>query len=829
MTYRSIDKRRFSFLLSLGTDEFELKRFFTDCRIQLIQRGGRVQNLPNGDKARIRALVHELPASTDDVVRDWFSENLALSDPESPEKIVETFKLHEEVQEEVDEQTAKRLARSCLVHLFGESPSGVLLEFLKTPIGGVEKPEQQPTVSTVSERVDWQSVVHVMLDLMQGHDIDKHVDGLPPALASVASGLQAAAQGQLDEARLALDALPTDAAGRALLDQYIRQQEARGGKEPPKGPTVLMPDGFAGSFDFENDEILGFCTKAESPNAVFVHPIAVVRANSIQALTAEGRRKLFPSTGDVMAFPGARYPRQPRRGEVGVWRVEEHETDKATHFHIAGDLRKVHELVAVPFSSSDYDSVREFIKEHVQRITLRFLQSPLFVLADGLIVGPRLDRADLTKDEAFESGLPSWNTLSGWRLEGRQFVVGPLPKEQGTYECAALASSIRKLLKPYIGVGAKTAGGFTKAHVAELTQLLGSGEMDLTAKRLQRIKSELEEIQQNQDALEALVEQIQAHPSVKERVDALVREGAAKRLAEKTEIQAEVARLQKERAEWEERIRKQKEDHRKLRDDTAKVVRAAFEKARTEGVATLAELAIFQELTRSSGQQGAAAGGISFQPRVRVLKSVEADPVAILRALGVSNQKATAFVAVSKVVLGAGLILCVRGIAARHAVERWAQSMGSSAIVESSIGLVDDAPIRNLVDGMPRPQIVAVLDANLSALDIYARPIADAVISTVTNGQAPTTSFLFALTESVGQLPMPKSFERLSVSIDLEAKYEFGNSDIGNLIQQAFDPVDGVLQARIWTPAVERLRAELVRMDAETQALVLAVLNAQRI
>src|SRR6266567_1822173 len=733
MTYRAIDKRRFTYLLSLGTDEFDLKKFFSDSRIQLIQRGGRVQNLPHGEKARIHTLAYELPPSTDEVVRAWFSQHLTMADPESPEVIVETYRLHEEVGEEIDEETARRLARSCLVHLFSESVPPVLLEFLKTSIGGVEKVDEQPKEPSTEKVADFRNFSEVMLDLVQGRDVDRHLDGLPAELATVAVGLHAVAQGRFNEARDALASLPPEASGKAQLDQYIKQQEARGMKEPPRGATVIEPEIFNGTFDFESDEILGYCTKADPPKAVFVHPIAVVRAGVVQLLSPELNRKFFPATGDVMAFAGASYPRQPQRGEVGIWQVEEHQTERATHFHIKGEQRKVYELTAVPFPSTDYDSVREYIKEHAERTASKLLQPPLFVLGDGLVVGPRSERPDLSKDDAFETGLLSWNTVPGLRLEGRLFALAPPMKEQGIYECASISSSIRKLLRPHIGSGGKSSLWLTK------------------------------------------------------------------------------------------------EEHRKLREDTSKVVRAAFEKARTDGVATLAELAIFQELTGpgASRSEGLNRPMSPFQPTVKELAKSKQDAVSVLRSLGVANPKANAFVAAGELAFAVGLIVCVRGMAARLVVERWAQSIGMGVLIDATIGLVDDVPLRTVLNGAPRPDVIAVLDANLSALDIYARSISDAAIDSVLkNQESRPTTILLAMNDGVGHLPLPKSFERLSIEIDLDAKYDFG-ADVSDLMLRAFDAEDGLLQTRLWRPAAESLRARLSKLDEQTQGLILPVLTAK--
>ena len=82
LAYLDIDRRRFAYLLSLGTDEFELRRFFTESRTTLIQHGGRVQNLPHGQKARIRTLALELPVTTDADLQSWFGKYLTMIDPE---------------------------------------------------------------------------------------------------------------------------------------------------------------------------------------------------------------------------------------------------------------------------------------------------------------------------------------------------------------------------------------------------------------------------------------------------------------------------------------------------------------------------------------------------------------------------------------------------------------------------------------------------------------------------------------------------------------------------------------------------------------------------
>lgn len=843
MTYCGIDRKRFTYLLSLGTDEFELRKFFADCRVQLIQHGGKVQNLPQGTNARIRTLAVELPPSTDEVVRTWFAKHLTMVDPEEAEAVVGVYERYEELGEELSEDSAHRYARSCLVHLFSEDPARSLLDFLKTPIGAASKGKEEAldiaeTMQETSAPAPYpENLPRVLVDLVEGRDADEHLEGLPPTLGTFISGLQAGILGETKNVRDAVDALAADALLRNLLEQFLKQQEAKTASRESSRRGLWIPnlEAFEGSIDYERDEVLAYCTKSDRASAVFVHPIAIVRGEQIQFLTDEKRRQIFPDTGDVMAFLGAGRPRQPTRGEVGVWRVAEHVTDQATRFHLVSDKRPVYEVRPVPFPSSDYDSVREFLKEHAERTGGNSLQPPLFQLSDGLMVGGRGERPDFTRDESFESGLLAWKSLPALRMEGRLFVVGPLPKEQSVYECAGLASTVRKLFRSHLGAD-KTAGGLTRAQLRELTRSLGSNEASLDALRIHRIKAELERLEEQVEALDSLVVELMNHPSVKQRIDKLVEEEASKQLSHKNTLQSDISRLREERGEWEERIRKQREEHRKVRDETVKVVKAAFEKARAEGVSTLADLAVFQALSTpanlplSTGVLLADRSASIAQPIVRDLTPTDQDVISTLRSIGVPAQRATAFVALGEAALKAGLMVSVRGIAARLAVEGWARAVGRAAVLfDSTIGLIDTGALTSVLARVPTHDVLALLDANLSALDIYARPISDLVLARLAHpdGEA-RPAILLALTDGVGSLPFPKTFAGLSVSLDLERRYVFRSvSDLDEMMSVATNPEEGTLYAQLWRPAADRLLIQIDKLEPEARALILSVLATQ--
>lgn len=843
MTYRGIDRKRFAYLLSLGTDESELKRFFTDCRLQLIQRRGKVQNLPHGSKARIQTLASELPPLTDEVVQSWFAKHVTMVDPEEAEAVVGVLERYEELGEELPEDSARKFARSCLVHLFAKVPSQSLIDFLKSPIGGHTKRQEdaaeiahdQHEVPPVAA-YPW-SLPQVLVDLVEGRDADEHLGDLPPELATFVSGLQAGWQGQMAEARQAIDALPADSVLRSRLEQFLRQEEVRKAckEDLPRGLLIADLETFEGSFDYERDEVLGYCTNADRTTAVFVRPIAVVRGGRIQHLTEAKRDVLFPETGDVIAFTGAGHPRQPRRGEIGIWRVAEHETDKATRFHLASERRTVYEVRSVPFPSTDYDSVREFLKEHADRPAGGSLQPLLFQLNDWLIVGGRGERPNLSRDDSFESGLLSWNSLSALRFEGRLFVPGPLPKEQGIYDCASLASTVRKLFKAHVG-GERTPVGLTRSQLSDLAHSLASVEAGLDALRVQRIKAELEKLGEQQEAFDALLDELLNHSSIKQRIEQLVEQKAEEQIEQKRDLEADILRLKNDRAEWEKRILKQRNEYKKLLDGISKAVKARFERAREDGLATLAEIAVFQALSAPPQSPLTVSENRSYrslglaQPTVRNLVPSRRDAVTILKALGVPAQRATAFALTCEAAHQAGLMVCVSGVAARLAVDGWAKAlMQRGVLIDSSVGLIDDSAMRDVLAAVPTPDGLALLDANLSALDIYARPLSDLVFTRLAEsaiGHEPAV--LLALADGVGALPLPRTFERISVSVDLDTRYVFrGVSDLEDLMSEVAGPDDGTMYARLWRPAADRLRTQIDQFEPEEQALILSVLASQ--
>jgi len=89
----------------------------------------------------------------------------------------------------------------------------------------------------------------------------------------------------------------------------------------------------------------------------------------------------------------------------------------------------------------------------------------------------------------------------------------------------------------------------------------------------------------------------------------------------------------------------------------------------------------------------------------------------------------------------------------------------------------------------------------------------------------PLPAIILALNQGVGSLPLPQTFERISVQIDLDAHYVFpADSELDALISKVTDLEDGSLYGRLWRPLVDRLCTQIEGLDSEQRALVLSVL-----
>lgn len=853
MAYAGIDRKRFAQLLEWGTDDDELRRFFADSRVQLIHKGAKVQNLPHGKAARVRVLTQGLPPPTDRLLQKWCAENLTMLDPEPVAELVAALRMYEDVGESPPEDEAKRLARSCLVHLFAADPAPELMSFLKPPQKGsaADMPEAKdaPVMPLSGPSADAlpAALGKALVALAEGKDPDEHLSSLSPTMASFMAGLHAVRSGRDDEAKVALEALDSQPEPSGFLAEYLGRNVAARARasSAPRGLQMLRfsePDESA-SFDFDRDEVIAICTKDFPESAVFVRPFAVRAASGVWiSLARDGEReKLFASSGDLIAFSGGRdVPRQPKRGEIGIWRAAENRNSGPTHrtnFHIASEKTPVYEVRDVPFASTEYDSVREYIKHQIEVGGPALARTSLFILRDELVIGCPPGK-DLARDEGFDTGLPCWRIITAFRFEGRMLVPGPLPPSE-TYECEALGSSLRKLFAS----GTTGSDKPTKAQVRKLQELLASGELQLNAARAARLQAELGAIEEHDAAMAVLLDQVMRDPGIASRVDELVQAKVEELVAKKEQLRKSVEQLERQQSELVELRRQAEKEQKAIAPTVAKAIRAAFDKARGDALGTLSQVAVFKALidemverpvmpanTMPVAPERSVAIGRAITVRAADVSSTPV--IETLRALGVTPKCARAIEAVGKLAHECGLILIVDGLAARIAAESWMSGgAGIGKVLECGIGVTDDSLVRAAM--ADAPETLAVLDANLSPLDVYARPLIDIVQRRLsgTGAAGNATKILMSMSGGVAALPLPLVVESISLRVSLDRIPAFiQEGDVAARLEEiaTSDELGGWF-ARIWKPAGGRVLNCLRSMPLDDAAFALSVLEAAQV
>ena len=847
MAYLKINKERYELLLRFGASDDELRRFFSENRTLLIMKGARVQNLPRGPAARITTMLN-LPGGTDPIVHKWFSTKLTMIDPVSVEELLETFRLYEEAEETLPKGEEKRLFRSCLIHLFSSAPSQELVDFLKTRIrGNGQEPDHEPEPEPDKEIMPQQSqtssdiallnsgFARALVTLLEGKDPDEHLADMPPAIASFVTGLYAIKEGHAEKAKNALEDLSKFEQVEPVLSEYAsRLAKVKETSKPAASGIQInsFEEAENPEFDFDRDEIIGKCTKDTPESAVFIQPFAIrTWDRKLLSLEKQGAREaLFPTSGDVQAFHGRGHPRQPTRGEIGIWHIVPNEPhSSASHrnnFHLKNNKTDVYEVHLVPFGSTDYDSVRGFIREKMVKASKKQLEPCLFLLRDDLIVGCPSGK-DLTREDGFDEGLPCWRALSAFRFEGRILVPGPLPAHE-QYECATLASTLKTLFSSKRADSEK----LTKAQQKYLLDRVNSGEGGLNTARQARLLEEIKYLENDDGAIGLVLDEAIHNDKIAARIEQKIQEKVDEETRKNGELKKELEKLEKQRDDLRESIAKQEKEQRALPSSVTKAIRQSIKKAKEDVLETLGQVVVFKALMEELGGSQNPVQTIpdDLWPSKFSMVDHDATPfLDLLKSLGLSPKHAKALEVTGDAVFSAGMILVIEGFAARLATEAWGRKDEQGCmLMDCAIGLTDGGQMKGMA--VEETRSIVILDANLSPPDVYARTLLDRVQRRIVSHEhTRSPRILLSLSDSVASLPLPRKIEALAVRISLDHKLEFIREE--DVVAELEDVQDGdageTWASRLWNPALNALLQCLKSLPAEDAALVLSVLKAE--
>jgi len=798
MAFLDVNRKKLEYLLSQGTHDGELKKFFYESRAQLILKGARVQNLPIGRDERIRGICERLPPKTDDILRDWFQKNILVSDPEPASDVVSYLKMHFDEDEHLRESDARLVTRSALKYLFEDTPDQELLTFLQVAPGAQSTLQDSPsgTVSTDQEIVLDEEAMpgdESVGDAAELHDVqlfdllasiitgdDSSIDNaLSPFSQNTRAFVEAmlrARDGEIDAASEQLALLNEHSPESELVKNAIyRAKYRRGAKSVPTGVHVHLPKPLDEVRQSDSYDIIGIVTNESKAGAIFVRPLLLVEGEKIHLLSLENRLTLFPESGDVMTHRSV-LQRPLKRRDLVHWRVAEREdVEGEIHFHLESELSPLIEVVKVPVPSTDPDEVREWIKAKAS--SGRTLENPqtIFILSDGVaVVSPT--SAVLTREEAFEHPWQAWSSLETWIIEGHQYCLELAQEASSNLDLSPLDAAFRMLLKD---LEAEKNFTLSRAQKRELSALLREHAADEVALRAQRVASSLDRIVFGGEELDEVLRLLNSHEEVQRRVEQLVVKELDERLTEKSGLQKEIENLELKKSKLEKEIREFERNNKNLAGSAEAAVREAFSKAVAEGISTLTHAEIFRTLmgntASTSPVSSTSDAAYSLESWTVMGELTRSDVRQRLIALGLNARQATVLSELSTLTMQSGVGFVLKGSEARQYTQLLVRmDCEASGMIEVPMGLTTGAFIQHALDLMPDIQRVALLDADLSPLEVYGARLLDTLYDSELGGQRSQKSILLSCTGGEMSLPLPDFLKRIAIIVDLNTPWDEG-------------------------------------------------------
>jgi hypothetical protein len=574
-------------------------------------------------------------------------------------------------------------------------------------------------------------------------------------LMAVIFGLVAAARGDTDKEKIALAALSSEpfqlleAEVKTLLDMVRPSGDIKTSSR--LRTSVAKRYSEVPELDPETALALAKVTNQLPSGQFFAHVTGALVSGTLVELSPSEAKTLYKHSGDITAFPGPLTDKHHIE-EIGLWRVEHRSTDKNTQFVVVRHEARVFDILPVPCPSSDPDSVRDWLQTQFRAREGSF---PLFHLSDGPTVRIPNGSGDPTGFN-FDKPLELYESLRAFQLSaGGRIVLGPLPPPTAKYDCAPPTIWLRRILK----ARDRSSGfpTFTKAQVNELAILLSEQDTEPLGASVTRGIERLANVVDLRGQIEHCVETLLTLPQVTAAIEEAKAELIKAFEQERYRETAEITWLQAERKSLYEQIEQANKELKQQEENLARIIKAAFERAREDGAKFLGEAAVFQALIGNSAQSPKVVGHETVRPEDRLGDIPDSRSLSTIAELehsigkvslrtGLSRLRLKAAIAASYTCGAAGLIGARRG----EFVTAIAEITSGAVYCQVSAG----ADIFSPADLMRRPCAVISQRTRLAMplgefLEGQAALKRSAVIDILGANRAPPEAFLPELIDAV--------------------------------------------------------------------------------
>ncbi|MDR2301921.1 MAG: hypothetical protein LBF38_07780 [Deltaproteobacteria bacterium] len=467
---------------------------------------------------------------------------------------------------------------------------------------------------------------------------------------------------------------------------------------------------------------------------------------------------------------------------MAIWSTSFSDTDRMILTHATLEERKpLYQVHFIEYSPDQIDLIRARIKE-IMVLTENDRFMPIFSLNNQLYVAGRPNQSRSVDDNAFFANMLAWRHLPSLILNYKPYVLGPLPPEDQYYNCAPISYIFSSLIKKEME---SVSLDISKSQVAFLSNYLDTFSDRIDVNSIEYIRNALSKIADNNNEVDNLVQEMLDLPVIKTKVDDYVEISANKLLSQKSTIVDEINKLESDLKNLQGQVETRTKEMDLLPSELYDEIRKRFDEARHDGMKELANVAFFKSFISENPSEPTLQAN-DWAKRPSVLGN-GVDSRDILNLLGLSQAKIASLVASCELSKQAGAVLALKGLGARLVVETLVSVVGGGkeALIDMGVGVNEHEKLNSvLIPGSTFPPVLAILDANLSPMDVYGRQFLDFVLTRIALQEPPHSHMLMSVSDSPRALQIPSNYLLNLVLIDLDS-YE----RVPSVVEKAPDEV----------------------------------------
>jgi hypothetical protein len=833
MAYLGLDKLKLTKVIAMAIHPKELHSFFKAYKNDLMVRGAILRNIPSKNNELLAKFI-DLPRSVDSVIQKWLAKSISINEPEPVIAVISFFQyflLHQTAitPQELQDQALKKYATSTLAYLSMDNPPPQLIDYFSVPF------ERSQFEDTKEEGVQTETIIEAdVCEILNSFFTDKEPADLS-GKRQLAIDLYYAIRclilyntSKYEEASQCLPLLSPSCGFKHLLHEAINEALAR----------ASIPRQFyvGDEFDYDNLEIIASC-HAPCEKHAFLTPLAAINSSDeIFLFEPEKCDTLFPLNGQLITFPSQKLSWLPAYEEIAIWQVERRDTEKPVKtIATINRKRSLHPLYFIDCPSTDVDQIRERIKT-ILRDLGQSIASPVFCLDSELYIAIQPNQSLTSVDNnSLYANMRAWVKLPIAMFNSKSYIIGPLPVEDRQYNCAPSSFTLSSLLK---NSREDALVGLTKKQLQTLCTQLDSLSSDYESSQVNYLKKGVQRILDSGEELDAVVNELMQTDKIESRIKNLVEKARSIEIEKMEDIKSEISTLQAERSKLLGQIEQNKADLRHAPDRMIQAIHSRFNQAKSDGIQELANIALFQAFLSPNEHNNTCKAPVNLrEPLIRNADVVEYDISSDqLHLFDLTKKTISALHCCCDLSRYAGLMVAIKGLGSRLIVESLARSINGSnnAILEMEVGVLSCDQLNTMLRTTHAPQhAVAIIDANLSALDIYGRYMLDFVLNRIATGALPSSTILLSLSDSPISVDLSHHFLQATVLFDLDNFNESG-TDIGDSPHEIKDVLldkdDTALSNILWQPAVKRLREYMSNISDDNEIFhsIAAIIEHQK-